>query len=67
MKRKFKQRGSTIPQISTKRTITYHFNSLNTKQGAIDIWRWKSRSWIEIYKKIWRSKRVTRIPTNPSW
>ena len=33
MKRKFKQRWSTIWQISTKRTITYHFNSLNTKQG----------------------------------
>ena len=32
MKRKFKQWWSTIPPILTKRTITYHLNSLNTKK-----------------------------------
>jgi len=31
MKRKFKQRWSTILQISTKRTITFHLKSLNIK------------------------------------
>jgi hypothetical protein len=30
MKRKYKQWWSTIPSISTKRTITSHLNSLNT-------------------------------------
>jgi hypothetical protein len=33
MKRKFNQWWSTIPPISTKRTITSHFNSLNSKKG----------------------------------
>ena len=32
MKRKLKQRWSTIPAISTKGTITSHFNALNTKK-----------------------------------
>ena len=33
MKRKSKQRWSTIPPISTKQTIICHLNSLNTKRG----------------------------------
>jgi hypothetical protein len=32
MKRKFKQWWSSIPPISTKRTFTFHLNSLNTKK-----------------------------------
>jgi hypothetical protein len=32
MKRKLKQRWSTIPPISTKGTITSHFNVLNTQK-----------------------------------
>jgi hypothetical protein len=36
MKRKVKQRWSTIPPISTKRTITFHLNSLYTKKTTSD-------------------------------
>ena len=35
MERKFKQWSSTIPPISTKQTITSHFNSMNIKKQAI--------------------------------
>jgi len=34
MTRKLKYWRSTIPSISTKRTITSHLNTLNTKTGA---------------------------------
>ena len=34
VKRKFKQRWSTIPSVSTKQTTISHLNSLNTKQEA---------------------------------
>jgi len=37
MKRKFKQEWSTIPSISTKRTITSHINSLNIQKND-QIW-----------------------------
>ena len=44
MKRKLKQRWSTIPAISTKGTITSYFNALNTKKNH-DIWHCKSSYW----------------------
>jgi hypothetical protein len=37
MKRQFRQWWSTIPSISTKRTITSHLNSLNTKPTSYDV------------------------------
>jgi len=36
MERKFKQRWSIIPSISTKWTIISHLNSLNTKKTTTD-------------------------------
>jgi hypothetical protein len=39
-KRKFKQEWSSIPSISTKQTITFHLNSLNTKKKASEL-RWE--------------------------
>jgi hypothetical protein len=43
----------TIPLISTKRPITSHLHSLNTKKRHA-IWRWKSRSWLGTGTIIWR-------------
>lgn len=37
MKRKFKWWWLTIQPISTKRTITNHFNSLNTKKNMANV------------------------------
>jgi hypothetical protein len=51
MKWKFKQWRSTIPLISTKRTITSHFDPLNTKKDN-DIWSWTSRSWRDRHKNV---------------
>jgi hypothetical protein len=54
MKRKFKHCSSTIPPISTTRTVTSHLNSRGEGEetGNHDIRRWKSRSLRCI--KTWR-------------
>jgi len=44
MKRMFKQWWSSIPPISTKRTITTQLNWTHRTQKYHDIWRGKSRS-----------------------
>jgi len=44
LKTKFNQWWSTIPQISTKRTITSHWTQ--KKRDNNDTWRWKSVSWL---------------------
>jgi len=43
--KKVKQWRSAIPSISTKRTISSQFNSLNVKRDH-EIWRKKSRFWL---------------------
>ena len=45
MKRKFKQWWSSIPPISTKRTINSHLNWTHKIQKKHGVWRWISRSW----------------------
>ena len=45
-KRKFIQWWSTMPPISTKRTINSHLMNKKRGKGDNEIWRWKSRSWL---------------------
>jgi hypothetical protein len=61
----FKQWRSTIPPISTKRTIFYHLHSLNTKEGNHDIWCWKYRSWLGTGTTMWRCQTDLWDPTPP--
>jgi len=43
MKREFKHWGSTIPPMSTKRTITSRTEHKKGGRERNDIWHWKSR------------------------
>ena len=52
MKRKFEQWWATILPISTKRTVTFHLNSLVIKI-CHEIWRWKLRPWLGTGISIW--------------
>jgi len=49
--RKFKQWWSSIPPISTKRTIISHYNWTHWKQTTV--WHWKSRSWFGTDTTMW--------------
>ena len=64
MKRNFKQRWSTIPPMSTKRTIAFHLNSLKTKMNMTNDVGHQGRS-LGQAQKCGGVKLVNAIPTLP--
>ena len=65
MKRKFRQRWSTIPPLSTKRTIT-KFQIIEHLKKTHCIWRWKSKSDLGQAHTCGGVKLVNQNPKLPS-
>ena len=61
-KRKFKQWWSSIPPVSTKRTITSHLNWTHWTHKDHDMWRLESRSWVRTDTNMCGVKSVNEHP-----
>ena len=64
MKWRFKQWGSTIPPTSTTRIISFHHESLNTRDDDILYWTSKSWLWTQTCDGVIP---INGIPTLPTW